>query len=267
MDIKFKRYKIHHNCKEYYVFVPQGIKDNLWIVDWADWWDGTYITGSRRALKILTACFALIAFNPYAIIYLPVGKDKIAKWLSYNPENGKYDIVFKTNRTHFKDKDWKEIREKLKKTRWTTYKFEYDKERIKAYLGKKSEELEIVAQDEILKKAGANTWLAVGTAFFNYPQIYYQWKAASLCDSVPKLSGTYHKDRDSWTCERDCFCYGGYERHKYSYEKPGLTLNIELYDMETVNRVLRKKDFLVERNPSAEPYLLAEHYFKITISA
>lgn len=247
MIYKFKRYKIRHKGKDYYIFVPKGIQDNLWVVDWADNWYGTFITGSRRALTVLVACFALIGFNPYAIIYLPVGKDRIPKALTYNPENGSLDIVFRTNRVHFKNKDWKEIRRKLKKAQWTTYKFRYDTERIKDYQGKKSEELKTVPVSKILKKAGGNSWLAVGTAFFSYPQIIYHQNAVSLCDYIPKMRGQYCDKYDSWTCRMENFCYFGYERKKYSHEKPGLTLNLELYDMKEVNQFLKKKDYLVDR--------------------
>lgn len=248
MYFKFKRYKIRHKGKDYYIFVPDGIKDNLWIVDWADWWYGTFITGSRHALKILVACFALLGFNPYAIIYLPVGKDKIPKNLAGDRDNGMYDIVFRTNRVHFKDKDWKEIRSKLKKTSPTTYKFKYDKERIKEYFGRKSKDLDNIPSSKILKNAGALSWLAVGTAFFSYPQIYYQRNAADLCDSIQDLHGHYNEKYDMWTCAMTCFCYGGYERSKYTYEKPGLTLNVELYDINEANYFLKEKDYLIERN-------------------
>lgn len=85
---KFKRYKIPHKGKYYYIIVPDEIKDNLWMVDWADWWYGSFVTGSLRAMKILAACFSVLGFNPYVIIYLPVGNDRIPKALSGDPENG-----------------------------------------------------------------------------------------------------------------------------------------------------------------------------------
>ena len=37
MVFKFKRYKVYHKGKTYYILVPDKIKENVWIVDWADW--------------------------------------------------------------------------------------------------------------------------------------------------------------------------------------------------------------------------------------
>ena len=162
MTFKFKRYKIMHNGKSYYVMIPDRIKDNLWIVDWADWWYGSFVTGSLLVMKILAASFTVLGFNPYAIIYYPVGNDRIPNNLSGNPDNGRYDIVFKTNRTPLKDKDWKAIRNKLKKAKYTTYKITYDEERVKRYFKKSVKYLNEVPQKKVLRNAGAGTWLAVG---------------------------------------------------------------------------------------------------------
>ena len=99
-----------------------------------DWWGGPFLTGSVKAIRILTACFALLGFNPYAIIYLPIKNHHIPSAYAGNPENGNYDVVFRTNRVHMKDKDWKQIRQKLKKHKWTRYKFRFAEERIKKTL-------------------------------------------------------------------------------------------------------------------------------------
>lgn len=124
MDFKFRRYKVRHDKKDYYIYVPELIKDNLWINTLNDdWWGGPFLTGSVRAMRVLSAGFALLGVNPYAILYLPIKGDLIPEGWSFNPENGNYDVVFRTNRTQMKDGDWKAIRGKLKKTKWTTYTF------------------------------------------------------------------------------------------------------------------------------------------------
>lgn len=274
---KFKRYKVLHKGKAYYVLIPHGIKDNIWIRDWADWWYGSFVTGNLRAIKRLAACFTLLGFNPYAIIYLPVGNDRIPYGLSGNPENGTYDIVFRSNRIHLKDEDWKAIRGKLKHTKCTTYKLKYNKERVEKYFGKSSDYLSYVPDHKVLKNAGSGTWLAVGTAFFSYPRSYYQRGALDLwCWIKDALEDdrcyNYHGDKDYWVCNMRYFQYGGYDRKKYSHERPGCTLALEMYDIDIANRYLKEKDYMVSNNKSRQvqgitPYTYAsESYFKISIS-
>ena len=246
MIVKYKRYEVWHNKRTYFVYVPEGIKNSIYTLDWADWWYGTFIRGSRKGMQILTAGFALLGFNPYAIVYYPVGGDMIPEGIDVNPENGKYDIVFKTNRTHFKDKDWKEIRNKLNHSPCTTYKFDCNSTRIQTYFEKKVKDLRKVPDDKMLKSAGANVWLAVGTAFFVYPRYYYQQEAASLIEEINTLGGVYHENFDEWIPHLAGFCYGGYERNKYTYEKPGLTLNLEVYDLNEINHIQKKKVKLVK---------------------
>ena len=61
MKFDFKRYRINHNHKNYDIFVPELIKDNLWINTLNDdWWGGPFLTGSIRAMRVLSACFALL---------------------------------------------------------------------------------------------------------------------------------------------------------------------------------------------------------------
>ena len=246
MNVKYKRYKVKHKGKKYYVFVPEGIKNNLWIVDWGDWWYGTFIRGSRQAMRILTRSFALLGFNPYAVVFFPVRYDMLPEGLDRDPENGGYDIVFRTNRVHFKDKDWKAIRNKLKCSPCTIYEFKYNKERASSYFEKATKDFEYLDYRKILKKSGANAWLGVGTAFFVYPQRFYQRMAVPTIESIESLRGEYYERRDEWIPELDCFCYGGYERPKYTYKEPGIALNLEVFDLREVNRVVKKKVKLVE---------------------
>lgn len=76
MKYKFKRYKVNYKNKDYYIFIPFEY-DRLWIIEWADdWYGGAWIEGSIKCLKYLLASFCLLAFNPHAIVYLPIRKDK-----------------------------------------------------------------------------------------------------------------------------------------------------------------------------------------------
>lgn len=76
MKYKFKRYKVNYKNKDYYIFIPFEY-DRLWIIEWADdWYGGAWIERSIKCLKYLLASFCLLAFNPHAIVYLPIRKDK-----------------------------------------------------------------------------------------------------------------------------------------------------------------------------------------------
>lgn len=276
MVFKFKRYKVWHNRKDYYIFIPELIKDNLWINTLNDtWWGGPFLTGSVRAMRALSACFALLGFNPYAIIYLPIKDDLIPEGWSGNPENGHYDVVFRTNRAQMKDTDWKEIRSKIKKNKWARYKFDFREERIKEYFKKDIEFLDKVRPDEILKKGGANMWLSTGTVFCSYPRSIYRSCAVDTWDYIKeglesgKIGGHRNYHDDSWTADMIGSITGWttYRRKKYSYEQPGVWLNLEIYDIHIANRKLKKKDYLVKcdrkkLNPRENPWV---NMFKIKI--
>lgn len=249
---KFKRYKIYHDKKPYYVLVPRDIKDNMWIIDWADDWYGTFIDGTFKALKVLDACFALLGFNPNVIIYFPIKNDRMPHTFTYKETNGTYDIVLMTNRVQLKRSDWKQIRNKLKKAQWTTYKFKFDINRIRTYFGNKTKGLDEIPQEKKLIKAGADTWLYANTAFLCFPRWIYQMESINIYDFIQNdviqkdYSYCYDEERDHWTCyQMTSFIYGGKPNYKPTYEHPYLTLFIEFYDYRIANRYRKKKDYLV----------------------
>lgn len=261
MKFDFKRYKVRHNQKDYYVFVPELIKENLWIntLD-DDWWNGPFLTGSIRAMRALSVCFALLGFNPYAIIYLPIRGNRVPKSWSGNPENGNYDVVFRTNRAQLKDKDWKEIRTKIKKAKWTRYEFDFREERIKNYFRKDVEFLDKVDPAEILKGAGSHMWLSCGTVFCSFPRSIYRNCSIEVWEYIKEglangnIGGYYNKGHDYWTADMICSVTGWtryISRKKYSYEKPGICLNLEIYDIHIANRRLKKKDYLIQCDRSS----------------
>lgn len=262
MTFRFKRYKIRHDKKDYYIFVPELIKDNLWINTLNDdWWGGPFLTGSVKAMRVLGACFGLLGFNPYAIIYLPIKDDLIPEGYTHNPENGNYDVVFRTNRTHMKDKDWKEIRNKLKKTKWTRYKFKFQEERMRKYFKKDMELLSIAEEIRILKKAGANMWLSNGTVFCSYPRSVYRRCAVDTWECIREgiedgsVSGFYDERNDYWTANMlgGITGWGTSVRKKCTYERPGTYLNLEIYDIKIANRKQKEKERLVKCDRSNLP--------------
>ena len=262
MVFKFKRYKVWHDKKDYYIFVPELIKDNLWINTLNDdWWGGPFLTGSVRAMRVLSACFALMGFNPYAIIYLPIKDDLIPEDYTFNPENGNYDVVFRTNRTQMKDRDWKEIRGKLQKTKWTRYKLHFQEKRCREYFKKDIELLMKAGDREILRKAGADMWLSNGTVFCSYPRSVYRRCAVDTWEYIREglekgdIGGFYDERNDYWTADMlgGMTDWGTSVRRKQSYERPGVHLNLEIYDIKLANRRLKKKDRLVKCDRSNLP--------------
>ena len=238
-----------------------------------DWWIQNYLTGSIKAVKYIAAAVTMLGFNPNLIIYFPVGNDKISKGWAGNPDNGKYDIVFKTNRVPLKPKEWKAIRSKLKKAKWSRYKFKYDPVRVKEYFTRKTKPVREVPSSKILKKAGAEARLACGTAFFTYPRLYYMSEAVVIWDWIKeslaqKMIGVYNEERDSYMCDKPyCFCWGGYHKAKYTNERPGCTMNVEIYDMNIVNRYLKDKDILVENAKVREVKNRIEGYNQFTYAS
>ena len=277
MVFEFKRYKIRHNKRDYTIFIPEQIKDNLWINTLNDdWWGGPFLSGSVRAMRIVCACFALIGFDPYAVIYLPIRDDKLPKSYSGNPENGHYDVVFRTNRVQMKDKDWKEVRNKLKKSKWTRYTFDFQEDRIRKYFKKDIDFLNKADPAVILKGAGAKMWLSCGTLFCSHPRSIYRacsidaWEYIEDGLKTGKIGGYYNEGYDYWTADmiRSLTGWTRYvSRKKYTYEKPGVGLNLEIYDIHIANRKLKKKETLIklDRGRLTPPENPAVSMFKIAL--
>lgn len=163
-------------------------------------------------------------------------------------------MVFRTNRVHLSDTDWKNIRLKLKKAKWTRYKFKFNEERFKKYFNKNVDYLKKAGPDEILKKAGANMWLSCGTVFCSFPRIIYRWCSIDTWEYMAKglkngnVGGLYERRNDSWIADMIGSVTGWttYGRKKYSYEKPGVMLNLEIFDIHIANRKLKEKMHLIK---------------------
>lgn len=263
MNFSFRRYDIEHGKKTYTVLIPDRIKDNLFIntLD-DDWYNGPFLTGSVRAMRVLSACFAVLGFNPYVIIYLPIRGDRIPNAWSGNPETGNYDVVFRTNRAQLKDKDWKEIRSKMKKAKWTRYVFEFREERVRNYFKMDIDFLDKVDPAAILKGAGSHMWLSCGTVFCSFPRSIYRRCSVEVWEYIKeglannKIGGYYNEGYDYWTADMICSVTGWTRycsRKKYSYEKCGICLNLEIYDIHIANRRLKKKDYLIKYDRSELP--------------
>ena len=272
MKYKFERYKVHHKKKDYYVLIPK-IHNQLWVVDWADdWYEGCFLDGSAECLMNLIASYSLLSFNPYTIIYFPIRDKPIPNGLCYG-DNGKYDMVFTTNRVQLKLSDWKEIRQKLKYTKWTTYKFDFNIERMKKYFSEDIDKNKIYYDNKRLWRSGANMQIASSTTFFVFPKSYYAENAIELYEYFSKeleendFNNCYDEDNDRWTCyTMSSFVYGGVPRRKLRYERPYVTFYLELYDLEIINRYKKKKDYFVKnRNQAVQPQKGGYNTIKIKI--
>lgn len=270
---KFDRYTIYIEKKKYTVLIPHGVNSNLWIIEWADWWYGTFLDGSLQGLNILDACFAMLGYNPHIIVYLPIKNTLMPKNMTYNPTNGKYDVVFMTEQSRVKSTTWVKIRQKMKKVRLTKYTYQYNFERNKAYFEKKLRKYKNIYDDTLVNKARGDSWLYADTTFFVFPIHIYQRKSISFHQyffvdlTEEDIEYCYNKKHDSWTCYTHfVFAYGLRDKYKFTQEEPGLTLNIELYDVEIANRYLKKKDKLVDpKEVDHSNYFRNEKYIKIKL--
>lgn len=270
---RFKKYVITHNHKQYVVMVPMNVENCLWIVDWADWWYGTFIDSSVRGIKLLNACFAYMGFNPHVIMYLPVKDCLIPRYLTPNPENGRSDIVFMTEQSRVRGSTWVEIRKKLRKAKpVSTNVFKYDIERIKYYFKDKVKALDTVPYGVYTNKAKSDCWLFADTAFFSYPTLLYQWNCIDIHNCFSEVFErndyryNYHEKDDYWVCNDFVyFSWCARAKAKFSNEKPPLTLIIELYDYKIANRYTKKQDYLVSPDDREEEPFRNESYFKIKV--
>lgn len=258
---KFKRFKVNHNEKDFYVLIPENV-DQLWIVDWADdWFGGCFISGSAKSLQSMIAGYGVLGFNPYVIIYIPSRYNDIPTSLNYH-DNGIYDMVFCTNRVQLKLSDWKEIRQKLVSAQWTRYKFDFNIGRMKKIFKKNLDDLRNMSHQKILTKSGTNIELCSNTAFFCYPRIYFQMNAIDMHEEFfedfgnSDMSFCYRKDTDGWTCYTHMFfSYDGIRRkckNDFTYERPYGTFQLELYDLEIINKYRKQQEDFVKRRSNID---------------
>ena len=95
-----------------------------------------FLDGNMHGLNILVAYFVLLECNPQVIVYLPIKDTFILECMTYNPTNGRYDVLFMSEKSRIKSNTWTKIRKKLKKTKSTFYTYQYDYERNKWYFEK-----------------------------------------------------------------------------------------------------------------------------------
>lgn len=269
--IKFKRYKICLQKKEYYIFIPEGIKSTMWACDFNDWWyNGCFLDFNLKGAKILNACFALLSFNPHAIIYLNIRDDPIPKYLSQNPKNGRSDILFMTEQSRIKESTWIKIRNKLKRSTPTVYKFKYDINRMRKLFEPKVKIFESISGNKICNKARADNFLFSNTIFYIYPIVMYQENVLSfhsyffeeICDD--DIANCYMEDTDSWVCNIwTSFSYNARDKANFTDESPYLTLYLELYDVTLANKYLKSKDKLISSNERNTDYFRNERYMVI----
>lgn len=270
MEYRFLQYKVNYQKKEYVIFIPEHYQQ-LWIVDWADdWYGGCFIDGSAQCLLHLIAGYGLLAYEPNAILYLPVKHQKIPQYLNHE-DNGCYDMVFCTNRCQLKFSEWKAIRRTLKYNATSMYAFDMDTKKIKNQFQKELRK-NGMNDRKWLKKAGANIALHASTAFFVFPKDYYCENAIRLYGCFEEVinqnefGSCYNEEKDIWTCLNcDAFVYGGVKRLKPTYERPYITFYLELCDIDIINRYMKKKVELVNNHHQSVSYA-REGYRTLTIS-
>ena len=251
-QFQFRRYKVNYKNHDYYIFIPFEY-DQLWIIDWADWWyGGAWIDGSIQCLKYLIACFCILAFNPYAIIYLPIRKNRRPNTFAFG-DNCEYDIIFRTTKVWISDKDLKKIVKNLKYIKWHTYKCNYNLDRMKSYFRRNIEKIKDIPDHKILVNADGH--INGSIIYYSFPQVWYQREAINLVEYFFNeifIKGDflefYDEKHDNFDKPFMCFVWNGKRRRKFTYAHPSLTFYIEFYDIEIMNKYLKNKIYLVDRN-------------------
>ena len=271
---KFKRHVVHYENKKYVILIPQ-FHEKLWVVDWADdWYNGGFINGNVKCMMSLIASFGVLAFNPYTIAYFPIRNKPIPETL-LSGDNRAYDMVFCTNRIQLKLSEWKYIKNKLQKQNdFTNYTFKFDVDRMEKYFEKELKKRELIWDGKWLPKAGANMELRSNTAFFIFPKSYYVENAIDLYKYFNKeitenhFSHCYDSKSDFWTCyTMSSFVYGAVPRYKLRYERPFVTFYLELYDLDIINRYMKKKVKFVENtNQAVQPARGGYNTIKISVN-
>lgn len=236
---KFKRYKIEYKKKTYYLFIPFEF-DQLWIMDWADdWYGGAWIEGNIRCLSYLIAGFCILAFNPYAIVYYPVKKNKKPNF--FEEDDGDYDIIFKSTKIFVKDKDIKNIVDNLKYYKWTTYKVKIDLRRMKDYFHTNIRKICKIPKEKILFNADGH--INYNIAYYSFPQVYYQQQVITLVEYFindvflrKDFKDCYDKQYNYFHKPFTSFVWNGKKKSKFTYNKPSLTLYIEFLDIDIINK-------------------------------
>ena len=200
----------------------------------------------------MIAGFCILAFNPYAIIYLPIRKNKRPNTFAFG-DNCEYNILFKTTKVWFDDKDLKEIVKNLKYTRWTTYKCKINLERMKRYFYNNIKKIYVILNYKIL--ANAEGHINGSFIYYSFPQIWYQKEAITLIDYFfneifikDDFSDYYDEQYDWFSKPYTSFVWGGKRKSKYTYKRASLTFYIEFYDIDIMNKYLKDRIYLVENN-------------------
>ena len=130
MKIKFNKYSIKLKNKNYTILIPKENYHHIWLSEYDC--ENSWMYADIKCFPTLIHIFALLSYNPYMIIYLPVKNNEYPEILNENniADFCKLDAVYCTNRSQLKHSDWKNIRHMLKFIKPDKYEFNYNKEKI-----------------------------------------------------------------------------------------------------------------------------------------
>ena len=91
--------------------------------------------------------------------------------------------------------------------------------------------------------------------YYSFPQVWYQKESIDLVDyffneifTKDDFSDCYDEKHDWFSKPFTSFVWGGKRKSKYTYKRPSLTFYIEFYDIEIINRYVKEKIYLVDKN-------------------
>lgn len=161
----------------------------------------------------------------------------------------------------------------MKKIKPVSYILHYNFERNKVYFKKKLKKYQDIYDGTLVNKARGDNCLNANTAFFVFPVQIYQRRSINVHEyffvflSKQDISVCYDEEKDHWTTyTMYTFAYALRTKPKFTEEKPGLTLNIELYDIDIINRYKKHKDRLIDpREVDHSSDFISERYTKIKL--
>lgn len=126
--VKINQYSVYGKKRLYEILVFPAEK-YMWACDPYPGEDFYMIDGNRQALRNLAIAFAILAANPFKIIYFPIKKVKGKEYFWDS-----FQLVLLRPELQFRRSEWFRLKGRLDKKHWTgKYVFSYDAQKLDDY--------------------------------------------------------------------------------------------------------------------------------------
>lgn len=182
--IKVKKFNIKWQKKDYEILIPYFPINSLWVAC-LETEDGNGIIGTLEGTEAFSVILEIASRNPFSILYIPIHSfqipdvNQIMQAVTFDKE-GLFDIVITSTKVQLKRKDWKQIRYKIRKSKFENIELSYHFDL--------HETVEYYDQKNIIK--GALNDVQCGTFFIVYPQPFLQYSSRRFHRWLEKLKST-----------------------------------------------------------------------------